>query len=98
LAFSSGYHFIDLWRESIVSFKPKGVEYRLLELFSANNDFINTGKIANELNTTLRTVSASVAKLRIKAKKAFGVDEEGFIESSQGEGYKVSKKIKIKKR
>jgi biotin operon repressor len=77
------------------AFKPKGVAYRFLEWFSENKGFVETRVLAEKLGTTSRTLSAEVADLRKKAEEAFGVDS--FIESSQGEGYRLNKKIKIKK-
>ena len=80
-----------------LKFKPNGVEYRLLEWFSENEDFTRSDLLIENLNTTMRTLGTEIRKLREKAKEEFGLSEEDFIESSQGEGYRLNKKIKIKK-
>lgn len=80
-----------------LTFKPAGVQYRLLEWFSENNGFTKSGELASKLNTTTRTIGTEIRALRRKANEAFGLDGDNFIESSQWEGYKISKTIKIKK-
>ena len=73
------------------------MEYRLLEWFSENEDFTRSDLLIENLNTTMRTLGTEIRKLREKAKEEFGLSDEDFIESSQGEGYRLNKKIKIKK-
>lgn len=78
------------------TFYPQGVQYRLLEWFSENEEFTESNVLVEKLDTTVRTIGTEIGKLRKKARKAFGVED--FIESSQGEGYKLNKKIQIKKK
>ncbi len=84
-------------KERSLKFKPNGVRYRILEWFSENEEFTKSDILAKKINTTTRTLGTEIAKLRIKAEKEFGLNEQEFIESNQGEGYKLNKKIKIKK-
>lgn len=78
------------------SFKPSGVQYRLLEWFSENTDFDNGIDLAVELKTTKRTIATEISKLRKKANAEFGIGADSFIESNQGEGYRIGRGIKIK--
>jgi hypothetical protein len=79
-----------------VPLRAGSVQHRLLEWFSEHKGFTKSKELARELDTTLRTIATEVAKLRQKADTAFGLDENNFIESSQGEGYRLGKSIKIK--
>ena len=80
-----------------LTFKPEGVQYRLLEWFCENKGFTKNSELVSKLNTTTRTIRTEIRIIRRKANEAFGLDGNNFIESSQGEGYKLSKTIKIKK-
>lgn len=90
-------HSLISGKRRAVDFKPSGVQYRLLEWFSERDGFTSTSELAGKLNTTTRTIGTEIRILRRKASDAFGLDKNNFIESSQGEGYKISKTIKIKK-
>ncbi|MDR3571378.1 MAG: helix-turn-helix domain-containing protein [Candidatus Pacebacteria bacterium] len=78
------------------SFRPGGVQFRLLRWFSEHKGFTGSKELAQELDTTTRTIATDIAKLKRKADDAFGLDESSFIESSQGEGYRLAAAIKIK--
>ncbi len=76
--------------------KPRGVQFRLLQWFSEHAEFTDSKVISEEVGTTLRTMSGEIAKLRNKVSNVFGIDGRSFIESSQGEGYRPFKGVKIK--
>ncbi len=73
------------------------LQYRILEWFSENKGFTKTDEFARHLGTSPRTIATDISKLRKKANQAFGLSGDDFIESIQGEGYGLGKKIKIKK-
>lgn len=79
------------------SFKPDGVEYRLLEWFSDNTDFTKTSDLAKGIKSEERSVRTEIRKLRRKAMDAFVLSNDAFIESNQGEGYRLAPGINIKK-
>lgn len=72
------------------------VPHRLLQWFSDHEGLTKSEDLATTLNTTRRTVATEIAKLRKKASSTFGLDDDQFIESHQGEGYGLGKGVKIR--
>lgn len=78
------------------SIRPGSKPHRLLEWFSEHREFTKTHELEEALKTTQRTIATEIGKLRKKAARSFGFDGSEFIESSQGEGYRLNKALKIK--